>query len=362
MKKEGKFIDSVIQSRWISHLLFWVCLVFTFTMLAALNSGTFKTHIVNYLAMLPSQMAAAYLLNYYQIPQLLLKKRYVWFGISFIVLVYLFSAMARWSVVHIAEPLIRENFVQESLAEILLDSAYLFSVYFPGVYIYAFIMVIVKAVKNRFEEKHRFEQLQREKATNELKFLKAQIQPHFLFNTLNNLYALTLAKSDVAPEVVLKLSELLDFMLYQSEEERIPVAKEIELIQGIIDLESLRSVRPLNLTFAHHVDRPDAKIAPLILLPLVENAFKHGANSAIESGKIDIVLDVQKEVLTFKVVNTKSKLLKDHSKGLKKGIGTHNLRRQLELNYPEKHRLEVSNGTDSYTVSLQIDLNGPYGN
>ncbi|WP_299243725.1 histidine kinase [uncultured Aquimarina sp.] len=356
MKNNNSFLDSILQNRVLSHVLFWCSFLMIFTILGILDSGTFTPNALTNLAMLPSQIAAAYLLNYYQLPKLLLRKRYFLFLISLVLSVYFLSAFARFNVVHIVEPFFRENFEQETIKEILLDFIYIFSVYCPAVYTYALIMLAVKAIKTRFEEKHQIEILQKEKATSELKFLKAQIQPHFLFNTLNNLYALTLAKSDLAPKVVLKLSELLDFILYQSDQAYIPIEKEIELIQGFIDLESLRYGNALDVTFKKEVKNLNSPIAPLVLLPLIENAFKHGVSSDPKNAKIHIDLLVSDNAIKFKVFNTKRNDSVKQVTNKKSGIGTSNLKRQLEINYPNTYRLEIDEQRDSYFVELLIDL------
>ncbi|NAS30793.1 histidine kinase [Flavobacteriaceae bacterium R38] len=357
MDKRRIFIDYILQNRVITHFLFWCSFFFMFTILSSLNTGSFSEHRFNYLAMLPSQIAAAYLLNYYQIPKLLFKKHYLVFGVSVIFSIYVFSALARIGIVYIVEPFVREDFSQETIAEILSDSAYLFSVYFPGVYVYAFLMLMIKAFKSRFEEKHKIEVLKKEKVANELKFLKAQIQPHFLFNTLNSLYALTLAKSDIAPKVVIKLSELLDFMLYQSNEKEIPIHKEVELIEDFISLEKLRYGDNLNIIFNYKgSENSNNQIAPFTLFPIVENAFKHGIGGNIEDGEIVIDLVVNKETLYVEVFNKKAKTAKKNT--VKKGIGNYNLKRQLELNYPNEYQLEVEDLDDSYLVKLHIDLKG----
>lgn len=358
MNKIQLFTDRILQNRIVSHILFWVSFLLVFTILASLNSGTFKYHIINYLAMIPAQMAAAYVLNYYQIPHLLLKKKYVLFFASLLFYIYVFSAFGRFSIVYIAEPFIREDFTQESILEILSDTAYLFAVYFPGVYTYAFIMLIAKAIKDRFEEKNRIETLLKEKATSELKFLKAQIQPHFLFNTLNNLYALTLAKSDVAPQVVLKLSELLDFILYQSDQPSIPIKKEIELIEGFIELESLRYGALLDLSFDHQIDDQSTPLSPLLLLPLIENAFKHGFGEKTTKTMININLLVENRKLHFEISNSKHNVVNNKDfQNQPSGIGTTNLKRRLALNYPDKYELQSLDKEAIYSVKLYIDLN-----
>lgn len=348
-------LDSILQRRWLTHLLFWLGLFLLFAVLAALNSGSIRPHLITYAAFLPAQMLAAYVLNYYQLPRLLYKKKYLLFTISLLLSIYVFSALGRICVVHIAEPYVRTDFVQESISEILTDTLYLFSVYFTTTYIYAFIMVLIKAVKRRFEENQRIELLEKEKITNELKFLKGQIQPHFLFNTLNNLYALTLSKSDLAPVVVLKLSDLLDFILYQSHQSSIPIVKEIELIQGFIELETLRYGDKIAIDFKYDAPDNGLQIPPLLLLPLVENAFKHGVSGSVAKAKISIDLNANVDQLRFEIYNTKPKnaALKIQ-KG--KGIGTTNLRRQLALEYPNAHSLNIEETKEDYRVRLSIDL------
>ncbi|TMM57288.1 histidine kinase [Maribacter algarum] len=355
MKKQS-LLDKVFQKRWLQHLLFWAGLSCLFTVMAALNTGTIRPHLITNLAFLPAQILAAYVFNYYQLPQLLYKKKYLFFGLSLLVSIYVFSALGRISIVHIVEPFIRTDFVQESITEILSDTGYLFSVYFTSTYICAFIMMLIKAVKTRFEEKQRVELLQQEKVKNELRFLKGQIQPHFLFNTLNNLYALTLSKSDLAPVVVLKLSDLLDFILYQSNQSSIPISKEIELIQGFIELETLRYGDKITIDFAYNTPDTDIQIPPLLLLPLVENAFKHGVSGSMEKARIKIDLKATSNLLSFEIFNTKTaNVAPKIQEG--KGIGTVNLRRQLALAYPDNHTLDIEETKKSYCVRLSVNLN-----
>jgi len=355
MNANSTLIDRILEKRWVAHSLFWVTFSAILAIYGTLNDGEWFMHFINGLALLPAQLLAAYTLSYYQVPKLLLKKKYGLFFLSFVISIYLFGAMARIGIVYFAEPFFRTDFEQESVFQILADAGYLFLVYFPAVYIFAFLFFIIKSIKQRFEETHQMEVLKKEKINAELQFLKAQIHPHFLFNTLNNLYALTLAKSDAAPEVVLKLSEMLDFMLYQCNAPSIPICKEIELIESYIDLEKLRYGKNLDLIFNHHFDDKNAPIAPLILLSLIENAFKHGVSSNPFNPKIHIDLKVEKDQLSFMVFNTKNNV-SSTKKVTKNGIGTTNVQRQLVLNYPEKHQLNIEETEEDYTVNLTLHL------
>ncbi len=347
------FIDKILQKRLVSHILFWVVLVGAITLLTSLNQGTFHQHLINNLALLPSQLMASYFLAYYQLPKLLYKKKYLRFIISTALAVFVFSVLARLSIIYFAEPLLRNDYEPETLYEILSDPVYLMLVYVPAVYLLPMVMILVKSIKDRFEERHQIEVLQKEKATAELNFLKAQIHPHFLFNTLNNLYVLTLDKSDAAPEVVLKLAGILDYILYQCTDPKVSIEKEIQLIQHYIDLETLRYGDKLDLVFDYRMDDPEVKIAPLLLLSLVENAFKHGASGNPIDPVIHIKLRIADNQLNFQVFNTKSPV-NNKNRSLKNGVGTGNLKRQLDLIYPDKYELNVEEKDRSYLVVLKI--------
>ncbi|MDT7831781.1 histidine kinase [Flavobacteriaceae bacterium S356] len=355
MKTSTTFLDKILQNRSISHTLFWLTLLGTTTFLTSLNLGLFRHHLINNLALLPAQMAAAYFLCYYQLPRQIFKKKYLSFVASLLVSAFVFSVLARLAIIYIAEPFIRTDFEEETVLEVLSDPYYLLTVYVPVVYSFPLIMFVIKIVKGRQKEKNELTVLQKEKATTELNFLKAQIHPHFLFNTLNNLYSLTIDKSDLAPEVVIKLSEILDYMIYECADPKVSVSKVQTLIQHYIDLEKLRYGEQLDLVFDCDIDDPTTEIAPLILLPLVENAFKHGASKDLDAPKVHISLEVQKEALHFTIFNTKSVLVAQKETD-KKGIGSSNIKRRLDLIYPNAHTLKIDDKVDSYFVALDIHL------
>lgn len=355
MKNQPKFIDRVLQNRVATHVLFWFLLLMISTALGSLNFGGFDRHLINNLALLPSQLLAAYFLAYFQIPKLILQRKYLYFFISLLLSIFFFTVIARLSIIYIAEPFLREDYEQETLLEVLMDPQYLLAVYLIAVYLFPLIFVTIKTIKERFEQKHQLEILKKEKATTELKFLKAQIHPHFLFNTLNSLYALTLERSSKAPEVVVKLSEMLDYIIYQGKEPKVPVIKEIELIQNYIDLELLRYGDRLDLKFEHSIDEPQTEISPLILLTLVENAFKHGASKNLENPKVHIDLQVISKNLNFSVYNTKPPSHLNNAV-TKKGLGSANIKQQLQLIYPEKYELMINENETFYEVNLKIAL------
>ncbi len=357
MVKRKNLIDWIIQNRVVSHLIFWFLLVISLPVLAALNDGSVKKTLIASLVFLPAQLLASYFLVYYQVPKLLFKKKYFKFGLSFLISVYVFLVFARLLSVYLFEFFSDKNHSQESLIEILTDPFHLAVIYFPSVYVFVFLMFMTKAFKDRFEERHQLEVLQKEKASTELKFLKAQTNPHFLFNTLNNLYALTLERSEKAPEVVLKLSDMLDYMLYQCKDAEVPLEKEIAFIQDYIGLESLRYGNKLTLSFTHHLHSPNVMIAPLILISFVENAFKHGASNNPNESVIQIELTTNEDQLYFKVFNTlPNSILGNKENESHSGIGFSNAQRQLELNYKNNYNLKSTKTGNDFQVSLNINL------
>src|SRR4030095_9973511 len=161
----------------------------------------------------------------------------------------------------------------------------------------------IKLAKNAIENQQRMKEIEKHSLETELNFLKSQIQPHFFFNTLNNLYSLTLKKSDHAPEVVLKLSELMSYMLYESNSPKIPLTKEINYLQNYLDLEKLRFGQRLTVLFDMEGEIEDVSIPPLILILFVENSFKHGVKNIVERVQIKISLKVDEGYIFFRVQN-----------------------------------------------------------
>jgi len=358
MAKRKNVIDWIVHNRVVAHFIFWFLLFISLPILAALNDGSVKkTVIFTNLAYLPAQLLASYFLVYYQVPKLLFKKKYIQFVVSFLISAYVFLVVSERFYGYLFDVFSPNDIWEKTFIEVLASPFHLAVAYFPRVYVVVFLMFIVKAFKDRFEERHQLEVLQKEKANTELKFLKAQTNPHFLFNTLNNLYSLTLEKSEKAPEVVLKLSDMLDYMLYRCKDSEVPVKQEIALIQDYIDLESLRYGDKLTLSFTYHLHSPDVMIAPLILISFVENAFKHGASKNLNDSIIEIELTTKQDQLSFKVFNTlPSNTQNDTENESRSGIGFSNSQRQLELNYKDNYDLKSKKTDTSFEVALTINL------
>ncbi len=238
----------------------------------------------------------------------------------------------------------------------LWDTNYLDN--FLALGIVGFVSSVAKILGDWLQQQRTMSELETQKASSELKFLKSQINPHFLFNTLNNLYALTLKKSDDAPEVVIKLSDMMRYMLYECNEPLVPLQKEVDYINNYIALESLRQSSGVDIAFELTGSPGALKIAPLIFVPFLENAFKHGLKENIKEGFLHISIEIIEHRLKFELQNSKPTRITSPSQQRKRagGIGLENVRRRLELIYPERHQLEIEDSPDRYLTSLNLIL------
>jgi two-component system, LytTR family, sensor kinase len=305
MMEGQSILDRILRNRALTHVLFWlgVLLVAPFTSDPTITDV--KEAFLFRAVALPPKIVATYWLVYFLIPTFLSKGRILLFIMAFSVSTVILAYLYRLNNVYVAETLAGLPHPKEPLGQMIREFWYTVLAYFPRLYFFAIVFWFVKAAKDRYTQRHRIALLEKEKAEAELRFLKAQIHPHFLFNTLNNLYVLTLDKSDQAPEVVAKLSDILDYMLYVGRSSRVPIQKEIDLLNNYIDLEKLRYGDRLELTFNRQIDQPDTRIAPLILLSLVENAFKHGVSDTRSKAEIRINLSVTDGDIHCRVFNTK---------------------------------------------------------
>jgi sensor histidine kinase YesM len=196
-------------------------------------------------------------------------------------------------------------------------------------------------------------QLQLEKKEAELNFLRSQTNPHFLFNTLNNIYSLARDKSDLAPESVLRLSQILRYMLYETSGEYIAIEQEIRIMQDYISLEKLRYDENLRVNFEQDIEDMKQALPPLLMIPLVENAFKHGVSETTLKPYVDIQLSVKNRQLLLEVKNSTGTSAAEES--VKENIGLTNLRRQLELLY-KVYTLVVGQENGRFTSTLKINL------
>jgi two-component system, LytTR family, sensor kinase len=335
---------SIFQYRY--HILFWIAYYIFWT---GFSIHSYKTSIP--LALLSTslyfvaQASVGYISIYYLLPKYFFKRKYgpfVLLGLSLILLGALFLTAGMTA---LFAP-IRAKFG--------------FSVF----YVYSLISISTstilflssKVVIERVNAQKLHGKLEKEKTENELKFLKAQINPHFLFNAINSIYVLIKIDPDLAASTLVKFSDMLRYQLYECNFAEVPIKKEIEYLNNYIELEKLRKGKTLVVNYRSDVSAYDFLISPLLIIPFIENAFKHVSNYAQKPNFVDIEFAYQKGVFSMRLINSVDK---DHlGRGFNpaSGIGQDNTKRRLELIYPGSHELTIQREPETYSVVLNIQI------
>lgn len=348
-----------MRKRWLLHVIFWIAYVIEDTSLeyawvigSMPEMGIKKAALMSLhanLALLPIKLLFTYYLLYVSIDRSLLKNRKLWKIVTELIIVLFLAMVAHRTVVHFyISPYV---YLEPEADKVWLEVKRMLSAMLDIGFV-AGGAVAMKLLRMYWLGKEREKQLEKEKLESELKFLRTQTNPHFLFNTLNNIYALARKKSDDTADVVMKLSKLLRFMLYESRNERIQVGQEIRMIEDYLELEKIRYNERLVIVFKKEIDNPSEQIAPLLLLPFIENAFKHGASETRFDSFINIELNLKNGILHFSIKNSKDGT---GELTVKENIGLSNVRRQLQLIYKD-HNLQVQNQHDIFTICLTINL------
>jgi two-component system, LytTR family, sensor kinase len=321
-------------------LLIWILNVL------ATYRDQFVARSANYLWATLYVIVINFILFEYTLPRLSWKKFFLSFFLLFVHLLLYSLGLYVWRTIGIALHIYTSLKDFGSVGETI-------EYHFPFSIISVVFFAVARHVYNYIKLRQAAQQLRIEKQQAELNYLKSQTNPHFLFNTLNNIYSLARDKSDVAPESILRLSKILRFMLYETGGAYIAIEQELKIISDYIALEKLRYDESLRINFNHDVEDMKQALPPLLLIPLVENAFKHGVSETRSHPFIDIHLSVNKRQLSFLVKNSVEN--HDDKKTARTSIGLSNLRRQLELLYKD---FDLSHqGTDSvFTASLKINL------
>ncbi len=333
------------------HILFWI-LYFVFNVL---RWGSYfddygyslKSNLVEF----PLHIIIVYFNIKYLIPRFLPNK-YIQYGL------YLLVALSTIVVARVVltYALVTKEIWPESFRnEDIFDFNYILEVGIGEFYVVGFTMAIY-LIFNWINNQKLTRELERKSYETELSYLKSQIQPHFFFNTLNSLYSLTLIKSDRAPEIVLKLSELMEHVIYQGKLEYVSLTKELNYIQNFIDLERLRYGNKLDLKINVKGNIENGKIAPLLLIPFVENSFKHGIHPNMDKISITINFIMEGSYLLFSTINNKfPSLVKAKSSS---GVGIDYTTRRLDLIYGRTYNLSIEEDEEIYKVTLKIPTNG----
>lgn len=327
------------------HMAFWSLQIF---LIAFAWSATypFLPSLIVGLFWLPVYMVYCYPFIYWVLPKLLLKGRYVQFGI-----VALLWILAGWFVnyyfrLYVMFP-VRDTLGMAGIGRNPGAQGNLFTL----VAVWGFATTIA-LFKHWLKKQQEWLQAEKEKVTAELQLLKAQVHPHFLFNTLNNIYSSSLTSSPGTPALILKLSSLLSYMLYDCKAEQVSLEKELEVMKDYVDLETERYGNNIEISWHVEGDIENKYIAPLLLLPFLENAFKHGTSEQLEKPWLSFDLVIKQNTMKCKVVNSKNEFVPLS----KQGIGVENVKKRLSFLYPDKHELKIFDEGDFFVVSLLLEL------
>ncbi|MHA7055660.1 sensor histidine kinase [Aquimarina sp. M1] len=333
------------------HLLFWLAIMVLLAISEWGHGQSFKDAVIFELLYLPTRMIAVYINWLTLIPRFLYRN---YFGSYFILLIAVLVVTAiihRYFVLYWGYPLFFPQWIDGKP----LDPLNFFR-------LVQCIMLIAtpvafttgfKLYSDWFKQRNETEILKQEKMNAELKFLKSQTNPHFLFNTLNSIYGLALEKSEKTPSLILKLSDILSYTLYESNVKKVPLSKELTLIENIIALEKERYEKRVAIHFKVEGDVEKIRIPPLILVPFIENAFKHGLKNEVKKGWINIYIKVSKNTLFFKIENSISSCKQDN-KNHNGGLGLQNISRRLDLLYGNRKELQIKDTNETFIVSLLI--------
>lgn len=306
------------------------------------------------LSQLPAQLLFTYTTLYWLIPAFLLKskRQYAWFWLLLAGILAV-CAIIYWQgtyylFLNYNSPDKRVEETPWDVSRLLQSAFYLLCT--------SSLLIALYMIRYGFRQQQLNQQLVIANQTVELKSLKDQINPHFLFNTLNNLYGLTSQNPGKAGEVVLRLSQLMQYMVYDGNRATVPLQKEITYLENYLALERIRYGPGLHLSFQVSGPVDTVCIAPLLLLPFVENAFKHGLSQQLTDAWLQIQLTVLPDELTFKVENSKPEVPDGVPNPTDAGIGLPNVAKRLELLYPNRHRLRQLSGTDTFLATLTLTL------
>lgn len=347
------------------HLLLWL-LLYIFTMIIC--KGTFAIGMLTTPVLLYSLILSFvvicnhYFLSYITLP-FLEKREWLWTVPLQLVMVYIFSV----TVIILSIAFIAKSFPEYPTLKLQSERYYLynfanifnyksFSWFISFTLFFNILSFLLKFAKNYYETNQDKISLIKEKNQMELNFLRSQIQPHFLFNTLNNIYGLVI-ENQKASQSIIKLSDLLRFSLYESSQGEISLQREISFLTDYIILEQIRHKDDrVSIEFDFdNIEEKSIKIKPLLLVNFIENAFKHGVNANINYSWVKIILTSKKNVVHFTIENNKPQ--KKHPVKQETGVGLRNVRRRLELEYPERYDLSIKETSEVYEVKLTLRIN-----
>ncbi|MFN0255937.1 sensor histidine kinase [Pedobacter ureilyticus] len=340
------------RASFILNCIFWgiIGALVATSFIFSSREHSLREHVIDYLIFGSINVAVFYINYIVLIPELIKKrKQYLWYIICFILLIVA-SVGIKLGVALLNPESVLQYTTDDGKVQSISTANYVVTV----IFIAGFFLVsssIIKFAVDWFSNERIQRNLESEKKDMELQFLKSQLNPHFLFNSLNNIYSLAYQKSDKTADAILKLSEIMRYMIYESNDSWVSLDKEVEYVESYVELQKLRFKDGAAVEISINGVIDGQKIVPLILISFVENAFKHGvANDAEDPIKINIIAN--QKILHFSVSNKKNTTNKDAIGG----VGLNNVERRLQLLYPDRYKLNIVNSATHYTTELMLDL------
>jgi len=339
----------ILKMGWIFHLLFWGLSFYILLRIFQLSSEIYPIDYIYTLFFHVSLVAGVYLNLKLLIPWLLRRKKYGWYLLLFVVLLFMVSEF------HV--------FLFETLIDRIFPDYYFISYYdFVDILkfhlIYLTLSTLLKLSQEWFsllDAKRNLSEAEKEKTQNELLALRSQLNPHFLFNSLNSIYSLSMNKAESTPKTIMALSEILRYVIYETGEEYVLLEQEIKFLHKYIELQKLRTDTPDNIQFVVEGETQQFRIAPLLLLPIVENGCKHGLRGRPGTNFLHISIKIDEGKFFFSSKNNKV-AIKDVEDARPAGIGLQNVKRRLELLYPAEHKMKVIEHDSEFEIYLEISL------
>lgn len=337
--------------RILAHVLFWLgylsLVSITLSRFLPPERAIART-TVNFLF----HLVLAYTHLYVLLPAFLVKRRWLVYATSLIGLIIL-TGIGRLAMDYLLFQALGQSMPHAQVIEpLLLSTQHISSILISG-FVILIITLPVKLIEDRQHQLTVQQELENQRLEAELKFLKTQVNPHFLFNTLNNIYSLAFTGSAQTAPMVMKLSEMMRYMIYDCTASLVPLEKEVQYLQNYIELQQIKTEKQQSIKFEIQGSPAGIMIVPLLLVPLFENAFKHGNLEEIGKGWVSSCLRITPDTLEFALSNSIGANPATHPAG---GIGLNNIRTRLELRYPDHYQLKIIPTSDSFQVSLHLRI------
>lgn len=333
--------------RIFSHILFWLLSFFIFSQMFKISDEVTRIDYIFSGLFHVSLLFAVYINLELLVPKLFDKKKYIFYSVALIIT--------------IISSIILNRITFNWLADIVFPDYYFvshFNFLEVGMFIVIYILVttLLKLSKSWFELQEvtsRLIRIEKENVKSELNALKAQINPHFLFNSLNVIYSQAIKNSDKTPDAIIQLSDILRYVIYDSTKDKVSLKTEIKLIKDYIELQKFRIDTTSRIKFEHKVQNENCMISPMLLLPLVENSFKHGIKGELDHTFVNIKLETNDSNILFEIVNNKGTGETIENDG-NSGIGIANIHQRLKLLYPDRHEFKIEESIAIFKVNMRL--------